>query len=365
MKRCIFYLPYQLDENGNGARMLRPKKMIEAFKAIGYDVFVITGYSKDRRKLIQEVKNNIRDGIEYDFMYSESHTEPTLLTDPHHLPTHPFLDFGFFRYIHEHNIPIGLFYCDVYWKFDTYGKDLPNWKRIGALVNYSLDLHFYEKYLSKFYVPDKEVCSILSNDKLSSISEELPPGADLLKNNARNYDSNRPLEVFYVGGLGNHYQILELVKAVAKTNNCNLTICCRENEWEKEKEKYLPYLNESISIIHKNSVELDDYYAKADVCSLLFESNEYMKMAKPYKAFEYLAHDIPVIATNDSSIGRYVLKYDAGWAINNDEHDIANLLKMIINCPKLLSKKTESIIMNKDLFLWSYRAKRVVLGLGQ
>ena len=49
---------------------------------------------------------------------------PTLLTEPHHFPTHPLLDFGFFRYVKKQGIPIGLFYSDIFWKFEDYGKDL-------------------------------------------------------------------------------------------------------------------------------------------------------------------------------------------------------------------------------------------------
>ena len=93
-KRCIFYLPYKMDEIGNGARMVRPLKMINAFKNIGYEVFVIQGYSSERKKLIKRLKQNISSGIKYDFMYTESSTEPTLLTNPNHYPTHPFMDFS-------------------------------------------------------------------------------------------------------------------------------------------------------------------------------------------------------------------------------------------------------------------------------
>ena len=53
MMRCIFYLPYELEAHGRSARMLRPRKMIQAFKDIGYEVCVIAGFSTERRKLIK------------------------------------------------------------------------------------------------------------------------------------------------------------------------------------------------------------------------------------------------------------------------------------------------------------------------
>ena len=57
MKKCIFYLSYKLDEHGMGARMLRPRKMIQAFIDIGYEVFVIEGFSSTRKVQIKELKN--------------------------------------------------------------------------------------------------------------------------------------------------------------------------------------------------------------------------------------------------------------------------------------------------------------------
>ena len=65
MKKCIFYLPYKLDEHGMGARMLRPRKMIQAFRDIGYSVYVITGTSTERKNQICDVKKQIESGIKY------------------------------------------------------------------------------------------------------------------------------------------------------------------------------------------------------------------------------------------------------------------------------------------------------------
>ena len=190
-KRCIFYLPYKLDADGKGARMLRPRKMIQAFEDIGYKVSVIEGVSSVRRKKIKEIKRKIRHGQKYDFMYTESHTEPTLLTDPNHLPTHPFLDYGFFSFVRKHGIKIGLFYCDIYWKFDNYGLELPKWKKQGALWSYRYDIRQYKKYLSKFYIADRKICSYLKEDKLTAIARELPPGAENISVPRRSYQNRK------------------------------------------------------------------------------------------------------------------------------------------------------------------------------
>ena len=96
-KRMIFHVPNYIDLEAKSGSNIRPIKMINAFKEIGYDVDVVMGYASERKSKIKEIKNNIKNGVKYDFLYSESSTMPTLLTEKNHLPTHPFLDFSFFK----------------------------------------------------------------------------------------------------------------------------------------------------------------------------------------------------------------------------------------------------------------------------
>lgn len=367
MKKCIFHLPYKLDQNGKGARMVRPAKMIQAFKDIGYDVFVIEGWSSERRKKIAQAKRNILNGVKYDFIYSESNTSPMLLNDPHHMPTHPFLDFGFFRFASKHGIKTGLFYCDIYWKFDNYGEGLPSWKRISALYNYRYDVTQYKKTLAAFYVPGMKVLNYLDEPKLRAIAKELPPGADNIraergKRIIRDFHE-LPLTVFYVGGLGNHYRISELVKAIYETDDTRLIICCRREEWEKEKTAFEPYLNEKTEVIHKSSHELEPYYDQADICSLLFMNSEYMGMAQPVKAYEYLAHEMPVISTKGTDIGTFVEKNGIGWNIDYDADAIAKVLNTVKSNPEVLEKIRDNCRRTKADNLWTVRAKTVASDL--
>lgn len=362
-KRCIFYLPYKMDEIGNGARMVRPLKMINAFKNIGYEVFVIQGYSSERKKLIKRLKQNISSGIKYDFMYTESSTEPTLLTNPNHYPTHPFMDFSFFKYIKKQGIKIGLFYCDIYWKFKSYGSQLSTLKKYIAIKNYEYDIRNYEKLLDVFYVSDVGVSKYIDSEYLISIMTELPPGADNINSNSKSYKSRdfkkNPLKVFYVGGLGAHYQIKKLIQAVAETKHCEATICCRKQEFEKEKKGFEELLNESITIIHKSGTELDDYYMSSDIGSLLFEDSIYMSMAKPVKAYEYIANELPIISTRGTAIGEIVEKNNLGFNIDYEVDAIKQILNMIIDTPFILDEYKTNCALFKEKNLWECRARRV------
>ncbi len=366
-KNCIFFLPYPLEKTGNKARQLRPRKMLEAFRANGYKVYTILGYAKQRRCKINKLKKMIARGVRFDFMYAECSTEPMRLTEPHHLPTNPCLDFGLFRYLKEQGIPIGLFYCDIYWKFPVYREALSAPKYHFAIHEYKRDLKQYEKLLTRFYVPDLKMCDYIGREGIERIAEALPPGADPVEAPVRT-DAGRdfrkkPLQIFYVGGILNHYRIDALLAAAKTLEDVRVTICCREAEWEEKKEELGQYLTDRVEIIHKNEDELAPYYEKADIGSLLFENGEYWGMAQPVKAYEYLAHELPVLVTERTLIGRFVDSVGYGWSVPCTGEAIREKLLEIMKDPEQLDKKRARAKSRKQGHLWTARAEQVARGL--
>jgi hypothetical protein len=155
MKKMIFHLPFEPDRKRNSASNLRPFWMLDSFKELGYQVEVVMGNGITRKKQITKIKKDILEGQIFDFVYSESSTMPTLLTESHHLPLFPFLDFGFFRFLKKQKIPIGLFYRDIHWRFDQY-KVHPLKKWISRLF-YQYDFKEYKKSLDVIFLPSIEM----------------------------------------------------------------------------------------------------------------------------------------------------------------------------------------------------------------
>ena len=246
MKRMIFLIPMKLDRNRASASQIRPMKMIEAFKECGYEVVVVEGYGKERKRQIKEIKSNILKGVKYDFLYSESSTMPTLLTEKNHLPLYPFLDFSFFAFCKKHGIKIGLFYRDIYWVF----KKKRSFKEWVAYIFYKYDILKYNKFLDVLFLPSKEMNAYIPNIKVESVIP-LPSGLQLHSSPKIEHPL---LELLFVGAIGGLYDITLLVKVISGIQGIHLTICCRENEWQKEKINYLPFLNENITIVHKSGV---------------------------------------------------------------------------------------------------------------
>ena len=116
-------------------------------------------------------------------------------------------------------------------------------------------------------------------------------------------------------------------------------------------------------MIHKNNSELEPFYSRADICSLLFKKDEYREMAKPFKAYEYLAHEIPSLSTKGTAIGAFVEDNNIGWNIDFNADKIAETLNSIINDPAELEEKKQNCKLVKKVNLWTSRAQQVAADL--
>lgn len=365
-KRCIFHIPNYLDPNRASASQIRPKKMMNAFEQIGYKVDIVQGYGRNRKRIIEEIKRNIDNGVKYEFLYSESSTAPTLLTEKHHFPTYPFLDFGFFKYIKDHGIKIGLFYRDIYWKFPEYKKSVKGIKYHAAILMYCYDLMKYKDLVDKLYLPSIEGYKYIKREIPFQIIGELPPGCECNREQAEGRGENKDtITLLYVGGLGGHYRIHEILKAVSEIPKIELNICCREDEWEQEKEFYSKYLKENIHICHEKEKGLEKLYERTDIGLVYFEPSSYRRMAMPYKTFEYLEHGLPVIASSETAIGYFIEKKNIGWSIKYDANELKKMLLRIINNYNEILEKREKCKLEISRNTWMQRAKRVEKDLCQ
>ena len=359
-KRMIFHVPNYLDTNSKSGSSIRPFKMIKAFENTGYKVDSIMGYASRRQDVIEEIEENIINGVKYDFLYSESSTMPTSLTEKHHLPTHPFLDFCFFKFCKRHNIKIGLFYRDIYWKYDVYKDSVSPLKRTISTFFYKYDLCKYNKLLNILYLPSLKMAKVVYKDKPKMIVKQLPPG--ISKNSLPKNNSSNGLNLFYVGGITDNnglYDLTKLMKIVSIDKKIQLTICCRKDEWDKVESYYDKLLNSQIRIIHKQGNELSKYYNEASLCSLIFPFDEYRSFAMPIKLFEYLSYGKPVITTSNSAVSDFVKEKDVGFIVEYDDASIEKEIKKILSDKKLLSIKRKNIEKVMKNETWEERARQV------
>lgn len=354
MPKMIFHVPNKIMPEMKSASHIRPFKMLEAFKEIGYEVDFVMGDAKTRSMQISEIKKRISNGEVYDFMYSESSTMPTLLTESHHLPTYPTLDFGFFKYIKSAGIKIGLFYRDMHWKFPLYRNSVKGLKYLMAIKMYEYDLRQYSKYLDVLYLPHMSMTNYLP-EVLREISKPLPPGFEHTKTSDKSLSE---INLIYVGGMGGIYELSELIKAVNDIKEINLTICCREAEWNKQKESY-PKINENIKVVHLSGDELQVELDRSNIGVLTLKPNIYLGFAVPYKLFEYMGNNLPILTSNDTASADFVKENGIGFCVDYNAKSIRDKLEEIRNNPVMLEEKIKKIEEVKPNHTWIARAKKV------
>lgn len=326
MKRIIYYLPFKLNRNLHSASQIRPLKMLKAFQDLGYEVEFIEGESIIRKQQLKKLRKKICLGVKYDFLYSESSTEPTLLTDSHHLPLHPFFDFSFFSFVKKKGIPIGVFYRDIYWNTDY----MRGWKLRIAKLFYKYDLFQYNKYVSTIFLPSLEMCSYIPY-KLNVNYVSLPPGLDIIPINKKNPLKKSRINILYIGGIDDSGYDMELVmNVISRFPLLKLTVCCRIEEWNSYYNKYKKHLASNIEIVHKSGRDLHELYENADFFSILIKPTKYWDFAVPFKLFEALGFMCPILSVKGSWVGNFVTENNLGWAIDYDEKSINSLFQNLI-----------------------------------
>lgn len=355
-RHMIFHYPLPLNRGATAASGIRPVEMFDAFCHLGYQVDLVAGYAVDRAKSIAEIEKKIRNGVVYDFLYSECSTMPTILTEANHFPSHPLMDFQFFSHCRKEKIPIGLFYRDIYWRFQGYGQGTSFVKRFMAKACYIYDLLQYRRNVDKLFLPSMAMAKYVPIIKKNTFSA-LPPGHS--KPVGGEYYANNTVHLLYVGGLGSHYQIHALLEAVQACRFACLTICTRKEEWEVVRHSYEPYLSENIRIVHASGDELADLYAECNVTVLYVKPQEYRQFAAPFKLYEYLGWRKPIIASDATLAGSFVSSNNVGWSIPYQAGALMGLLTALADNPHLIDEARQRVESVAPKHSWQSRADQV------
>lgn len=363
MKMIFHYpLPLPLNHMARSASEIRPLRMIASFESLGYQVDFVTGYAPERRACINFIQNNVSNGIKYEFMYSESTTWPTFMPEKQHLTLKPSFDFRFFKYLKQNNVPIGLFYRDIYWLFPEYFKHVPFLKAEIAKLLFRYDLRQYQKHLTKLYLPAIEMVGYIPLVD-NNFCRALPPGHSCDKRSTAKSTTGNNLNLLYIGGLGPQYQMHKVFSVLASNQNIYFTLCTRQEEWEAVKHEYANPLPPNIKIIHQSGDGLRALYDKSDIAMLFLHTDEYWKFTAPFKLYEYLGERKPIIASKGALAGRFVEENNIGWCIPYEEHALDSLLCNLIENPDLIREKAMVCDQVSMEHTWIARAKQVAQDL--
>ncbi|MCH2533955.1 MAG: hypothetical protein MK008_05890 [Bdellovibrionales bacterium] len=353
-KRIIFHYPLSIDKYGKSGSTLRPYKMIKAFEDCGYFVDVVSGDVNSRKEAIRTIKNNFKKGIRYDFLYSESTTMPTLLCEKNHIPKSPLLDYLFWFWFKRNCGPVGLFYRDIYWRFNDYKSNLNFLKRTYAKFFYWADLVAYRLIVNVVFLPSNLMISYIPKFIRPKSYHSLPPGCDLKE--TKDKKDKKDLRLLYIGSIAPpYYNIKPLLEVMSRSEFAKLIICCPKDQWVKYSHLYDETINNNINIVHESNKNLDKLYEESDFVVVFRENNEYLKFSMPYKIFEAIGYNKPIIINKDCEAGRYINYYRIGATVSSGE-ELYNLLLKINNERSIIDQYIVNIKNNKNKFTWQARA---------
>lgn len=355
---AIFHHPLPLDPSRPVASALRPVKMLEAFRDAGYSVDVVAGYAAERRAASEAVVRRLAEGKRYDFMYSESSTLPTLLTEPSRVPTRPSVDFGLMHACQRAGVPVGLFYRDMYWMFPQFKQKYGAVTRRVIEQFYRYDLRRYVSLVDRLYVPSGEMGRVVPLVDQARVTE-LPPGHDTSVIPTATA-SPGTLRLLYVGGTGSHYEMGELFKAVEGLDGVTLTICTREADWRTYSSARAEALPPNIAVAHADGTDLDAQYANADVALVFVAPEAYWSFAAPFKLYEYLGKGKPVIASAGTLAARFIESSGSGWSVPYGAAPLRTLLEELRRNPDHVAKRALASRSIAPAHRWESRARTVI-----
>ncbi len=359
-QRIVFHHPRPLIENGSSGSEVRPCRMVCAFENVGFRVEGVFGAAAQRKAEIQRLRQAVRRGERFAFVYAESSTMPTVLTERHHLPLHPFLDFGFIRFLKQKGIPIALYYRDIHWRFPHYRSKVNRYKRLVANTFYYYDWCWYRKIVDHLFLPSLAMAKALPFPWPPESLGALPPGCNVIVNDETDSDrNNESLNLCYVGGvIPPLYDLSEMFEVVQSLDKVNLNLCCRRDEWEIVRSRYLRDGSENVHVVHLGEKELSDFYLKADVFLLFWRPYAYLSFAMPVKLFETMGHGVPVITIEGTEAARFVAEEDIGWVVA-DKRELRNLIERLRLDRDLLRQKRERVRVRREKHSWAARAEQV------
>jgi glycosyltransferase involved in cell wall biosynthesis len=347
MKSILIYYPFSLTEKANSGSKVRPKKILEAFNQFasskGFDIYVITGTSRERsdqfESLLQEGK---LDRLMY--CYVEDQTIPLWLTDPGHKPQKPFIDRKIFKFLKEKDVSIGIFYRDVYWKFDEL-YPLKGIKKAIMKKIYRWEEKFYEKYGTIMFLPSDAMGKYVD---INLPKVALPPGGEDHDIQLGTKKMNGLKNGIYVGGINNEaYGLPLLLKSLKKINQAtqrvNLVVVCRKEELEHiDGELKKDMEEQNVKVLHLSGEKLNQEYLNCDFAFIPRYKTIYNDFSVPVKLVEYLSNGLPIVATNCDAQANFINTGEYG-VICKDETDS-------------MEQAIEAMIMNSDKYRENIRS---------
>ena len=363
----ILYITFiDMDKDPASGSGVRPQRMLEAFRELGYEVKLLEGIGNDRGKR-EKGTAEIRRWLKTqrpDLCYIEPPSGPLFFH----------CDRSLIRYIKSLGIPVGLFYRDAYWKFPEFAtgakKSLKDRCKGWLIRRMQIrDAALFERCCSVVYFPSQTMLAHFSFPRM----EILPPGCFHALRTRRVRREGEVCTGIFVGGATVRYGMGLLLEAAARLNRekvrLHLTVVCAEQGWTTFLAQNPVYREAAeapwLEVHHLHAgPELEELYARSDFGIIPVLRNIYNDFGVPIKLFEYLSHLLPIVATDCTEIARLVEGQGIGIVAHDRPEDFERALGAMIDridsgCYDELCRQA----MEDNL--WTRRARQIVSDLTQ
>lgn len=349
----VFHAPYPMEENPTSASRLRPLRMRQAFHDLGYRVFDASGTVAQRRGALKTLRQYLRSGGEVEFLYSENSTQPNVLATSVKEGVAPLVDYLIMREVARTGARVGVFYRDIYWKFELAGSR-GLYQQIKPALH-RLDMAGYRHNRVHLFLPSMKMANLVDAPGLECSA--LPPAGDP-------HDiaplPGGDLTCIYVGGLGAHYNLDAFLEALENTEGVRLQLCSRKTQWESYQAQHPQLAGGRVRAAHLNANQLSPLYASSHIGVLAVDPDPYRAMAAPVKLFEYLSYGRPIIVTRPTHAADLVEEIGAGWVVDANAEAIGELLTYLREHPEEVQAKAEVAAQAATDHTWKARALAVV-----
>ncbi|WP_064091871.1 glycosyltransferase [Rossellomorea aquimaris] len=361
MKSILVYYPFTISRNANSGSKLRPIEMLSAFedfgKEHGLDVILISGSSQERKNQFNELKALGKlDNLLY--CYMENQTIPIWLTDTNHIPKAPFIDYQVLSFLQKKRVPVGVFYRDVYWKFDELYPLKGIKKKIMQTI-YRFEERFYSKYCSVIFLPSMEMGKFVD---INQTFANLPPGGKMRPSTGERNTSM--FHSLYVGGINNEdYGLGLLIESLRKLNMSNpgvvsLTIVCREDEYKNVTQEMKESINSiNAQVKHVSGESLNELYKSVDFAYIPRYKSTYNDFSVPVKLVEYLSNGLPIVATNCEAQKSFIEEGSYGVICEDNPDSMYEAIKTMVKNKSVYKQNIQATFLEKHS--WKARVKKV------
>lgn len=220
--------------------------------------------------------------------------------------------------------------------------------------------YFYCNLLNKFSIPSFDAGVHVSPNfqdwlnryqpKFSSVLATLGINSSELKPEYKIKYIEKPdqINLFYGGTLTLQFDIFPVIKAIKNsTKNISITLA-GDNGTGERFEKIITYLNDN-KINYMNYGVLDKenflkYLGKSDIAIIPMISG-----GLPKKFFDAIGCFKPILCLGSGGVSAEVKKYNLGWAVDFDEHQVAEIFSKINK--ETLNEKVDNVSLNSHRYL--------------